>query len=383
LIAECTSLISDSVEHTAPTLAMPGYLESVVDPVFGTKITRVTGSVGETIPNLGGAAGNWRDVGGPGYSKRPSWNADQSLLQMTNTSAPGVLILDGSDYHVVAFPGGVPGASGGEHRWHPTDPQLMVYVAGDGRAGYWNPMTDTVSEKYAPASALSDCSMGPWEGNVSNDGNWVVISCDINATDPYFFAVDLRDGTQYVTIKTSELGFNNLDWASISPLGGHIIASQNWQEQRMLTFTESSHQVVASWQYMGHYDLGLDANGQEVAANASGYLVTVADGVETQILDTAAEDYHTSTRNLLAPGWSFNSLYGGAQLLASEIWAMELRAGGRIRRLAHHRSTGSGYDRAPMGSASPDGSRVFYRSDWESGSGPVYGFVVDIRDVCP
>lgn len=380
VIASCSKLLSDTTAHTPPTLAMPAYLASVVDPVFGTKITRVTGEVGQPIPNVNGAAGNWRPVGGPGYSKRPSWNADQSLLQMTSTSAPGTLLLDANDYKVVAYPGGP--SVGGERRWHPTDPKLMVWVANDGRAGFWNVLDDTVTEKFKPSTTLKDCRMGPWEGNVSLDGNTVVVSCDINAADPFFFAVDLQKGTQSVTIKTSDLGFDNLDWASISPKGDYIVASQNWQEQRTLTFTDSSFKVVASWQNMGHYDLGLDVNGEQVAANASGWMARLSDGLATTILKTGADDYHTSTRNLLAPGWSFNSLYNTTDLFANELWAMELGGSKRIRRIAHHRSTGSDYDRAPFGSASPDGTRVFYRSDWGDASGPVYGFVADIREVC-
>jgi len=385
LIASCSTLLSDTTAHTQPTLAMPAYLASAVDPVFGTKITRVTGEPGQPIPNVSGAAGNWRSVGGPVYAKIPSWNADQSLLQMTATSAPGTLLLDGNDYHVVAYPGGpsVDGApAGGERRWHPTDPKLMVWVSKDGHAGYWDVLNHTVTEKFTPSTTLKDCSMGPWEGNVSMNGNAVVISCDLNAADPFFFAVDLQKGTKSVSIKTSDLGFNNLDWASISPKGDYIVASQNWQEQRTLTFTDSSFTVVASWQDMDHYDLGLDVNGDQVAATAQGWMAHLSDGTETTILGAGPDNSHTSTRNLLAPGWSFNSMYT-ADLFDKEIWAMELGGSKLIRRLAHHRSTcSSGNDSAPVGSASPDGTRVFYRSDWGNASGPVYGFVVDIREVC-
>jgi hypothetical protein len=356
---------------------MPGYLESVIDPAFSTKLTRVTGDPDTDIPNTDLT---WRDPGGPGYSKRAAWNADQSLLEMTSTSAAGTLLLDGNDYHVVGYPGG--NESGGERRWHPTDPSLMVYVSSTGSAGYWNPLEDIEDERFAPETPLQDCRMGPWEGNPSNDGRWVAVSCDINAADPFFFAVDLQDGTKYVTIHTSDLGFNNLDWASMSPSGQYIIASQNWQEQRTLTFTESSYEVVAGWQDMGHYDLGHDTEGNEVAANGTGWMARLVDGVDTSILTTGAGDYHTSTRNLLLPGWSFNSPYGDATILQNEIYAMELVAEGRIRRLVHHRSTASDYESAPFGVASPDGNRVFYRSDWGNAGGPVYGFVVDIRELC-
>lgn len=377
LLPDCAALLSDTTDYAPGSLEMPGYLESVIDPVFGTKVTRVTGDPDTDIPST---ALTWRDPGGPGYAKRSSWNADQSLMQMTNTSVAGTLLLDGSDYHVVAYAGGPP--SGGERRWHPTDPSLMVYVSNTGSAGYWNPLEDTQDERFVPTTALQDCRMGPYEGNPSNDGRWVVVACDVNDADPYFFAVDLETGTKYVTIYASELGFSGLDWACMSPSGQYIVASQNSQEQRTLAFTETSYEVIADWQNMGHYDLGYDVDGNEVAANGSGWMVRLVDGLDTRILTTGAGDYHTSTRNLLLPGWSFNSPYDAATILENEIYAMELASEGRIRRLVHHRSTTSSYEADPFGVASPDGNRVFFRSDWGVAGGAVYGFVVDIRELC-
>ncbi|GEM_PF-2452395 len=35
-----------------PNIAQPGYLESYADPVFGSKVTRITGDPDTLIPNL-------------------------------------------------------------------------------------------------------------------------------------------------------------------------------------------------------------------------------------------------------------------------------------------------------------------------------------------
>jgi len=36
----------------------PGYLETFVDPYFGSKVTRVSGDKGQSIPNIGGTEGS-------------------------------------------------------------------------------------------------------------------------------------------------------------------------------------------------------------------------------------------------------------------------------------------------------------------------------------
>src|SRR5262249_37341298 len=153
------------------------------------------GDVGDAIPAVAGYT--WRSIGGPAYSKVPSWNADQSYMVMQNTSAPGFLILDGADYHVVLARGGVPGLTVYEARWHPTDPTLMVFVTEDGKAGYWNPFADAVMQTFDAGPGFQSCAIGPWEGNVSRDGRWVVVSCVADgapAPAAAFFAADLQTG---------------------------------------------------------------------------------------------------------------------------------------------------------------------------------------------
>ena len=83
-------LVTDSVQMYWPAanLAKPGYLETVLDPDFGTKITRIVGDPGTSVPVVGST---WRPVARHGYSKKPVWNADESLIFLEKHEGGGIL----------------------------------------------------------------------------------------------------------------------------------------------------------------------------------------------------------------------------------------------------------------------------------------------------
>ncbi len=378
-LSQCTALDKGIAYIAAPALSMPGYLQSTIDPTFGTKITRVTGDVGTPIPLSG--AGNWRTPGGPRYSKIPVWNADQTLLLMANTSAPGYFFLDGTTYQPLLHRGSGP-MSAVEARWHPTNPNLLVYVTGSGQVGYWNVRTNSYEQKH-PGIGMASCGFGPYEGNVSRDGNKIVVNCGTS-----FYAVDLSTQTKISpTITASQLGFTSLDWASISPSGNYIVATQNSSINKSLTFTSTSFTEKANLGTLGHYDIGYDTNGNEVATSPRDGMPRLSDGVDTPLVTQLNfPAFHTTTRNLEVPGWAYASTEGGPTStikLENEIIAYEIKSSGKVRRIAHHRSTNSVYESETFAAVSPDGKRVFYRSDWGIAGGPVYGFVVDTRNICP
>jgi Tol biopolymer transport system component len=41
------------------------------------------------------------------------------------------------------------------------------------------------------------------------------------------------------------------------------------------------------------------------------------------------------------------------------------------------------YDSAPFPTASPDGKRVVFASNWMSSGRPVQAYIVDVRNICP
>ena len=109
---EC--LNTETGSKARPNLAMPGYLQTVTDPVFGSKITRITNE-----PNCSHH-----------YSKDQAWNADGSLLWLWKNCSGG-RILDGKTYAQKSST-----SAGGNDRWHPTDPNLMIKLTGNSVSTY-------------------------------------------------------------------------------------------------------------------------------------------------------------------------------------------------------------------------------------------------------
>jgi hypothetical protein len=77
-----------------PTMPRPGYLDSNIDPVFGSKVTRLTDEPGKLIKNIDA---RWDKVARHGYSKEPAWNSDQSILLLRQHQGfPSLIVLDGT-----------------------------------------------------------------------------------------------------------------------------------------------------------------------------------------------------------------------------------------------------------------------------------------------
>ena len=387
--------------YPPPALTMPGYLQSVQDPTTKVKITRVTGNPGDPIPNTNYT---WRNICGPTYPKVPAWNADQSVLYMQSTCVGGSLFLDAKDganqYKVLSFKN-----IGHQARWHPKDPNIYFYAdVYKNTVGTVNVFTGETKVIYTtPESNFTKCNFGNYEGNVSDDGKRAAIFCNDsnlpvhNSTRPgiSFFVIDLENGTRVSPVITSwEMpNFEFLDSVAISPSGKIIVAQQDYRKSTDIGYNQNEWWFMhpgITWG-LGHFDIGYDANGREIAFEAEGDVVDLVTGVKSTWLNVNYNAYHTSNRNLNVPGWGFANNYDNTGLLPiydGEIIAAETKTGGLIRRIVHHRSTGvnsngsSRYDASPMATSSPDGTRVFFRSDWGIAGGPVYGFVADIRNIC-
>ena len=75
----CELITNQNTYWPAPDMNQPEYLETVTDPSFGTKITRIVGDPGTPLPNVPGQVWASEQLR-HGYSKRQVWNSDQSMI---------------------------------------------------------------------------------------------------------------------------------------------------------------------------------------------------------------------------------------------------------------------------------------------------------------
>ncbi len=386
-------LLTDAGLYTPPVIAKPRYLGSVVDPVFGSTLTRITGDPGTPIPTVGGT---WGTVARHNYAKDAVWNADESLMVLKMVrGAPGHLFLDGRTY----VPRVLRSGPGGETRWHSTLADVMTYVRSDCRVGHWNVRSNAVTTIFAGVG-YSACGLGPWEGNTSRDGQWLAVSAT-RASDGrrVAFVLDLARPTKHPDLDLAAQGVTNLDWVSISASGTYLVvngtisgcASVGGGCDATKIFTRSGA-VVGFWSEYGrpsHYDLTLDAAGADVAVGVARttpnegkvMMRRLVDGLVT-VLNVGGYSQHHSARNLQRPGWAYVSHpYNGPDWdpFRNEVFAVKLDGSLQIERIAHLQATTPTYESEPQIVPSPDGRRVIFASNWNAGTGPVQAYVADVR----
>jgi hypothetical protein len=369
----------------------PTYLQTIIDPDFGTQITRITGDQGSTIPVVGGT---WPQVAVHRYSTNAVWNADMSLMLIGR----GVnLILDGSTYQVLFT---CPSSSGGvEGRWHPVLPDVQIIVgeggvggSGNVWVGHMNVYTGVTTIKWTSSAYRSIGGLGG-SGNGSHDGSMINATATRNSDNLVVaFRVNIDAGTKGPDIGYSANGINTGEGTlssggSYIVLNGHI-TGETGDGDASKTFdaaTGSLLQFVPEYGEPSHYDVAYTPAGAEVyvgVSKSTGRLLArnIATGATTFCSATgfypndAGRAYyqdHTSTRCINRPGWAYVS--------EIEVMAWKLDGSFAVNRFCHHRTTWQiPYESEPHACPSPDGKRMVFASDWQ-GSGSVSTYVCDIR----
>ncbi len=380
------ALLSDTQVRTPLSLPKPPYLQPMTDPVFGTKITRITGDPGTAM----GSIGTWGNVSRHGYSTRQAWNADQSLIWLaenTGGKPSSSVFLDGSTYQPL-FAIEPPSSGTADVVWHITDPSTMVY-AHDAEIGYWNVRTNAVTP-VRDFTGYTNLKFGPWKGNFSLDGRLVTLSGNSPTGAAVFFAYNIATNTKYPDIDGT-----NASSVFMSPKGDYVVMKDIYEHTTVYTLNGA---VVGQWTEYGrpsHFDLILDQNGDEVAvgvdkAAAEGKVIKrrLSDGAVTVLTGGTYPSWawHTSTRDTSLLGWAVSSYEdngSSSPLYNREILAIKLD-GSVVYRLGDNHSENPDYWAQVQGSVSPDGLRVIFASDWENATTarPVQAYVIDLRPSC-
>jgi hypothetical protein len=391
------AVVTDTEPKPLRGISAPGYLESYIDPAFGSKITRITGHPGDPIPGLEHV--RWPEVARHGYSKRPAWNADGSLLILERCDG---LILDGATFRPLFIPD-----RPGECRWHPTRPERMIFVKGDAIGTF--DVHSGATEVVARFPGYAGLKIGPGEGNLSADGNRIALA-GMRDGRLVGFAFDLQRHVKHPDIEFCRVGLtvksdgipDYMDWISISAGGEFVVVNGRMDapmdngrngSDRTLVFNLEGRQVTEMWTEYGrpsHYDMTVDEAGDEVAVGVSksppdqGRVIKrrLSDGRVT-VLTPGGYASHTSTRNTRRPGWAYVSyqVRGERMPYRDEIVAVKLDGSLTVERLAHLHTNKTDYVTESHGVPSPDGRKALWATNWNAASGrPVGACVLEVQE---
>lgn len=338
------------------TLVQPNYLQTVHDTLFDVDITKISdaslGSTGAAIQHQ--------------YSKIQAWNSDMSLIALGFD-----IIIDAHDYsHFKTISTALHDA-----RWSHTNPNIRYFGDGD----YYkkiNVVTDVVTTLHH-FPGYGTCRTGPWEGNLSYDDRYVVITSE-----------NEKDASLYDILNDEVLGVkhfsNTFDWVSITPWGNYIAVSNNGTGQTELYDLDFNFIKTLS-NYQSHADFALDSDGNQVFVEMCPIRMVRLDNLqEIDLLPATSstegtcglETYnpwvcgHVSGRAFI-PGWVLissghddcNNGYNGFYH-RTEIFILKLDGTGTVKKLGYTRTSNVDYLSQAKASMSPDGNKAIFTSDW-------------------
>lgn len=381
----CMGLITDKANHAMTTLAKPAVGQTVMDPQFGTTIRRIT-----DVANSGGG-----QVLKPVYATVSAWNADESLLILYRTEGISSRheLYDGHTYQFIRALDEIDPADLEQIYWHTSDPDVLFYADRTDRTF----VRDTVSTGQTQVlHTFSFCADDLHGGSdpmfTSWDSRMIGLRCgnqifsyDI-AQDTVGARVTLADSNAPQAAPSGERFFMNQ--------GGGVgtVRDRDMVVLRTLDLDSADEHATLGALGNGHDALVAVAfdDGPMGSGTGSVVLHDMVNG-SSRVIVGPSTGYpyppggtHLSAMGFGAPGWVAVSVVGdhdGNSVLDNEVVLVDINAGGRVCRVAHHRSWGGdgpqGYWAEPHVVLSPSATRVLFGSDWGGGN-TVDTYVVEL-----
>jgi hypothetical protein len=386
-----------------PALTEPAPRLWFTDPTFGTCVVRVTDRANDLSP--GDSSTGLKNE----YARVQSFNADGSRLLVRSIDAIWYLY----DAHSLQPLGQLPleidprwDASNSDLIYYSDETRLMSYnLRSGGQSLVHDFATDfpgqplvAVWTRYEGSPSLD----GRYWGLMAQDQNWQTAALVVydQVQDRVIASRDMRG--------MSEMA-REIDTVTISPLGDYFLAYHDAYCEAgqpgddahpcgLMVYDRDLTNGRSLLRIVGHSDLALDAQGREVLIyqdidtdNIS--MLDLATGSVTPLwpidFSHTPIGLHFSGRALRRPGWALVSTYNGGHptdytWMDDQVFAVELRAGGRVVRLAHTQSLVDenqehDYWAEPHASVNPDFTRVVFTSNWgRSGTGQVDMFMSEL-----
>ena len=291
-------------------------------------------------------------------------------------------------------------AGDAEPQWDPTNPNFLYYVATNGGTKLLR--LDVRNNSYAIAAdfngklpAWGKTAAHIWtksEGSPSADGRYWGFQVENNSFGLLGYLVwDLQQNKLVGTRQDS----NRPDHSSMSASGRWFVTSDDatgtWAWSPDFTQKKKLHAKSE------HSDLALGANGHDyyvsvdyqsnagdvfmtdidacpaVAASASTAPVCPRSVLFTSYINGSATALHVSGKAFSRPGWvlmgtyaTSNSRDGSWPWYTNKIFAIELKANGRVYPIAYTRANVGEYFAEPHATVSRDFTRILFNSNWGS-----------------
>jgi hypothetical protein len=404
----CPDLRPPAVTHRGvlqtPELPEPPARVSFRDPVFGTCLVRLTDRKSD-IASEDSSKGLKNE-----YSRVQSFNADGSLILARGIEATWYLY----DARTLEPLGRLPFDGAVDPRWDARDPHRLYYceearlMFHDVRSGEKTVVHDFAADFRGKALAAV---WTRYEGSPSRDGRyWGFMAQDKEWAPVALLVYDQRKDRVIAVRELS--GVPELDSVTISPLGDYFLAYFDYCESGrgslarpcgLMVYDRNLEQGRGLLRVVGHSDVALDAGGREVLVYQDIdtdhiSMLDLASGAVTRLwpidFHHTAIGLHFSGRAFDRPGWALVSTYNGGHpkdytWMDDQVFAVELKCGGRVARLAHTHSLVDeaqehDYWAEPHASVNPDFTRVLFTSNWgRSGTPEVETFMIALPQEWP
>ncbi len=392
-----------------PTVpGLPAYGQSVLDnsvpdPIQITRITEVY--------NYNDGNGNpqvWYPT--HEYSKTQVWNANQTLYKIRSWK-----VYDADTYQEVQNIGA---SSLYPAYWSNVNPDLIWSFKENGEITKHFVSTNTTQVvgniTNASGNSYEYVKLGPGEGNMDKNDHYVAL-VGKDGLDMDVIIYDLQNLQTVFTKKFVGCWQNGgssfphyVDWVSVSQSGDYVVIMwdhnttsqsnpyvENGQDHYGVEVynTQDMQYLRRLIHYGNHGDLGYATDGDEVLVQFYGtqqnglYMYKLNGNGTTAIIQHPdfGVDGHVSCRNINRPGWAYITHGDAAQ--SGQMLAVKLDNTGTVEYFGHHYSSNTSYGQSAMASASPNGDKICFKSDF--GTGPntnpsvVYSFFANLDPASP
>ncbi|WP_405414603.1 hypothetical protein [Maribacter sp. Asnod1-A12] len=382
------ALVANDLEsHPMQDVAKPGYLETIVDPSFGTIIRRISN------------AGNGGVIK-PMYSTIQAWNADESRMILYNQTNGVHQLLDGMSYEFIRNLDDVRPDDIEQLFWDFNDPDILYYLDSVTDEFIRYSVSSGNKEVLVNIKELTNCtgsiSMGNDVQMMSWDSDVIGFRCDNTMTYSYRFSTEELitfnlDDVNYTAAMPAPSG--NLFYHNVSSYDadGNFKARLNKSKPehsclgKMVDGTDSDFSVSFNAGPNG----GCQGNIIAYDLNTGDCLPVISEDLGYAYPKTGTHISAVAHKN---PGWIAASMIGfegdGQALLDQELVIARVEPGNvQVYRIGHHRADEDEFDYwgEPHAVISPTGTRVLFGSDWsgsEDGTS-IESYVVELPSFNP